>query len=60
MQLITHRGRRGAPALYLLSLKDILRKDVKVSAQELLLQDSGAFTGEIRSASASYSDWTHL
>ncbi|PBL00665.1 triose phosphate isomerase [Armillaria gallica] len=35
------------PALYLLSLKDILRKDVKVSAQNCYFKDSGAFTGEI-------------
>ena len=37
------------PALYILSLADILRKDFKVSAQNAYIKSSGAFTGEIRS-----------
>ncbi|KAF8921852.1 triose phosphate isomerase [Mucidula mucida] len=38
------------PTIYLLSLKDILRKDVKVSAQNCYFKPSGAFTGEISPA----------
>ena len=37
------------PALYILPLADILRKDFKVAAQNAYTQTSGAFTGEIRS-----------
>lgn len=36
------------PAIYLLALQEILRKDVKVSAQNCYFKPSGAFTGEIR------------
>ena len=36
------------PALYLLSLRDILRPEIKVSAQNCYFKPSGAFTGEIR------------
>ena len=36
------------PSLYLLSLKDTLRGDFKVAAQNCYLKESGAFTGEIR------------
>lgn len=36
------------PALYLIPLKEILRGDIKVSAQNCYFQDKGAFTGEIR------------
>ncbi|KZT02829.1 triose phosphate isomerase [Laetiporus sulphureus 93-53] len=38
------------PAIYLLSLKDSLRKEIKVSAQNCYLKPSGAFTGEISPA----------
>jgi len=38
------------PALYLLPLKETLRKDVKVSAQNCYVKPSGAFTGEISPA----------
>ncbi|KAH9950706.1 Triosephosphate isomerase [Amylocystis lapponica] len=38
------------PALYLLPLKEILRKDVKVAAQNCYFKPSGAFTGEISPA----------
>ncbi|KAI0291994.1 Triosephosphate isomerase [Russula brevipes] len=37
------------PALYLISVLDLLRKDVKVAAQNCHSKTSGAFTGEIRS-----------
>ena len=36
------------PALYLISVLDLLRKDVKVAAQNCHSKTSGAFTGEIR------------
>ncbi|KAJ3756768.1 Triosephosphate isomerase [Lentinula raphanica] len=36
------------PALYLISVKESIRKDIKVAAQNCYLKDSGAFTGEIR------------
>jgi len=35
------------PSLYLLSLKDVLRKDVALAAQNAHFKTSGAFTGEI-------------
>ncbi|THU97760.1 Triosephosphate isomerase [Dendrothele bispora CBS 962.96] len=35
------------PSLYLLPLKDMLRKDAKVAAQNCYFKDAGAFTGEI-------------
>ncbi|KAF5390992.1 hypothetical protein D9757_004047 [Collybiopsis confluens] len=35
------------PSLYLIPLQDIIRKDVKVAAQNCYFKDSGAFTGEI-------------
>ncbi|KAI0731667.1 Triosephosphate isomerase, partial [Fomitopsis betulina] len=38
------------PAIYLLAVQDILRKDVKVSAQNAYFKPSGAFTGEISPA----------
>ncbi|KAI0777611.1 triose phosphate isomerase [Trametes elegans] len=38
------------PAIYLLSLKEILRKDVQVAAQNCYFKPSGAFTGEISPA----------
>ncbi|KAI0071669.1 Triosephosphate isomerase [Panus rudis PR-1116 ss-1] len=38
------------PALWLLPVKDILRKDVKVAAQNCYFKPSGAFTGEISAA----------
>jgi triosephosphate isomerase len=37
------------PFLYLLPLKEILRKEIKVAAQNCYFKDSGAYTGEIRS-----------
>ena len=36
------------PALYLITVIDLLRKDVKVAAQNCHAKTSGAFTGEIR------------
>ena len=36
------------PSLYLLPVLELLRKDVKVSAQNCHTKTSGAFTGEIR------------
>ncbi|KAK7466389.1 triosephosphate isomerase [Stygiomarasmius scandens] len=38
------------PSLYLLRLKEILRENVKVAAQNCYFKDSGAFTGEISPA----------
>ncbi|RDB25737.1 Triosephosphate isomerase [Hypsizygus marmoreus] len=35
------------PSLYLLPLKEVLRKDVQLSAQNAFFKTSGAFTGEI-------------
>jgi len=35
------------PALYLIPVLDSIRKDVKVSAQNAYIKESGAFTGEI-------------
>nr|GAT60649.1 predicted protein [Mycena chlorophos] len=35
------------PSLYLLPLKDILRPEIQVAAQNCYFKDSGAFTGEI-------------
>ncbi|THH29891.1 hypothetical protein EUX98_g4292 [Antrodiella citrinella] len=34
------------PAIYLISLQDVLRKDIKVAAQNCYFKTSGAFTGE--------------
>ena len=39
------------PTLYLIPILDLLRKDVKVAAQNSHSKTSGAFTGEIRWAS---------
>src|SRR6266567_52399 len=36
------------PALYLIPILELLRKDVKVAAQNCHSKTSGAFTGEIR------------
>lgn len=36
------------PAIYLVPVKESVRKDVKVSAQNCYFKESGAFTGEIR------------
>lgn len=36
------------PAIYLLTLKEILRKEIKIAAQNCYVKASGAFTGEIR------------
>ncbi|KAJ7176796.1 Triosephosphate isomerase [Mycena filopes] len=35
------------PSLYLIPLKEILRKEIKIAAQNCYFKDSGAFTGEI-------------
>uniref|UniRef100_A0A0W0EY07 Triosephosphate isomerase n=1 Tax=Moniliophthora roreri TaxID=221103 RepID=A0A0W0EY07_MONRR len=35
------------PHLYLISVKELVRKDVKVAAQNCYVKESGAFTGEI-------------
>jgi triosephosphate isomerase len=36
------------PSLYLIPLKEIIRKEIQVAAQNCYFKDSGAFTGEIR------------
>ena len=36
------------PAIYLISLKELLRGDFKVAAQNCYVKTSGAYTGEIR------------
>lgn len=36
------------PSIYLIALQQVLRKDVKVSAQNCYCKLAGAFTGEIR------------
>jgi len=36
------------PAIWLISLKELVRGDIKVAAQNAYFKDSGAFTGEIR------------
>lgn len=41
------------PSLYLIPLRDILRKGLQVSAQNCYFKDSGAFTGEISPAQLS-------
>ncbi|KAJ8594954.1 Triosephosphate isomerase [Rhizopogon salebrosus TDB-379] len=38
------------PSLYLIPLRDIVRKEVQVSAQNCYFKDAGAFTGEISPA----------
>ncbi|KAI0916202.1 hypothetical protein AcW1_009961 [Taiwanofungus camphoratus] len=38
------------PAIYIIPLKDIIRKDVKVAAQNCYTKSTGAFTGEISPA----------
>ncbi|KAI0674215.1 triose phosphate isomerase [Trametes maxima] len=38
------------PSIYLIPLKDILRKDIQVAAQNSYFKPSGAFTGEISPA----------
>ncbi|EMD36600.1 hypothetical protein CERSUDRAFT_115642 [Gelatoporia subvermispora B] len=38
------------PSIYLLPLKDLLRKEIKVSAQNCYFKANGAFTGEISPA----------
>ena len=38
------------PSLYLLYLKDILKPEIKLSAQNAYFKTSGAFTGEIKCA----------
>jgi triosephosphate isomerase (TIM) len=35
------------PSLYLLTLKDIIRKDIQLAAQNAYIKSSGVFTGEI-------------
>ena len=36
------------PSIYLIPVKDLVRKDIKVAAQNCYFKESGAFTGEIR------------
>lgn len=36
------------PTIYLIPVKDFVRKDVKVAAQNCYFKESGAFTGETR------------
>jgi triosephosphate isomerase len=36
------------PAIYLIPLKESIRKDIKVAAQNSYFKESGAFTGETR------------
>ena len=38
------------PAIYLIPVRESVRKDIKVSAQNAYIKKSGAFTGEIRYA----------
>ena len=55
------------PALYLIPLKELVKPEIKVAAQNCYFKGSGAFTGEIRSAAnfiylvpLKYIDeWTH-
>lgn len=42
------------PALYLIAVKETLRGDFKVAAQNSYLKASGAFTGETRYLQAAY------
>jgi triosephosphate isomerase len=42
------------PSLYLIPVLELLRKDIKVAAQNCHDQVSGAFTGEIRCVLPSY------
>jgi triosephosphate isomerase (TIM) len=37
------------PCLYLIPVLELLRKDIKVAAQNSYVKPSGAYTGEIRS-----------
>ena len=41
------------PSIYLIPVKDLVRKDIKVAAQNCYFKESGAFTGEIRCVTAS-------
>lgn len=36
------------PTIYLIPVKDSIRKDIKIAAQNCYFKESGAFTGEIR------------
>jgi len=36
------------PSIYLIPVRDTIRKDILVSAQNSYVKESGAFTGEIR------------
>lgn len=36
------------PALYLIPVKELVRKEIKVAAQNCYFKGAGAFTGEIR------------
>jgi triosephosphate isomerase len=36
------------PSLYILGLKEAIRKDIQVAAQNAYCEKKGAFTGEIR------------
>ena len=36
------------PAIYLISVKESVRKEVQIAAQNCYFKESGAFTGEIR------------
>ncbi|CAI4219182.1 unnamed protein product [Parascedosporium putredinis] len=46
-KLDSNVGRRRAPALYLLQVRDTLRKEIEVAAQNVYDKPNGAFTGEI-------------
>ena len=41
------------PSIYLIPVKDLVRKDIKVAAQNCYFKESGAFTGEIRCVTTS-------
>ena len=38
------------PSIYLIPLSEILRKDIKIAAQNCYCKSNGAYTGEIRFA----------
>ncbi|KAG9220025.1 hypothetical protein CCMSSC00406_0007885 [Pleurotus cornucopiae] len=44
------------PSIYLIPLKEIVRKEIKVAAQNCYYNDNGAFTGEIRCTPTSIQD----
>ena len=45
------------PALYIIPLKELLRGDFKIAAQNCYIKTSGAFTGEIRCVQLPRASW---